>query len=94
MTCRTRFVVALYEIDRCYGGPEEGGWWYDTGELRRVLTVSSTEARACDQAQRANRLQRRARDVSSMAYAGGRHQACVFDDAAPARFPETRPRNE
>lgn len=20
---------SLYEIERCYGGPEEGGWWYD-----------------------------------------------------------------
>ena len=95
MTRRTRFVVALYEIDRAYGGPEEGGWWYDTGDLCRVVAVSPTEARACELAQRANRLlhrlQRGARDVSSMAYAGGRHQACVFDAAAPPRFPETRP---
>lgn len=21
--------VSLYEIEKCYGGPEEGGWWYD-----------------------------------------------------------------
>jgi len=26
---RRRFVVAIHEIDRCYGGPEEGGWYYD-----------------------------------------------------------------
>jgi hypothetical protein len=26
-------TVALYEIDREYGGPEEGGWWYDVGTL-------------------------------------------------------------
>lgn len=25
--------VALYAQDRAYGGPEEGGWWYDTGSL-------------------------------------------------------------
>ena len=25
MTDRIRHVVALYEIDRAYGGPEEGG---------------------------------------------------------------------
>lgn len=25
--------VSLYEIDRCYGGPEEGGWWYDRHTL-------------------------------------------------------------
>lgn len=21
--------VSIYQVDRCYGGPEEGGWWYD-----------------------------------------------------------------
>ena len=25
--------LAVYEIDRAYGGPEEGGWWFDTGRL-------------------------------------------------------------
>ena len=24
----TKFLTA-YTVDRCYGGPEEGGWWYD-----------------------------------------------------------------
>ena len=28
-----RYIIALYEIDRAYGGGEEGGWWFDTGEL-------------------------------------------------------------
>jgi hypothetical protein len=21
--------LSLYDVERCYGGPEEGGWWYD-----------------------------------------------------------------
>lgn len=25
--------VNVYEVNRRYGGPEEGGWYYDTGEL-------------------------------------------------------------
>ena len=25
------FFVAIYETDRAYGGPEEGGWWFDCG---------------------------------------------------------------
>lgn len=25
--------VNVYEIDRCYGGPEEGDWYYDRGTL-------------------------------------------------------------
>jgi hypothetical protein len=24
--------VNVYAIKRCYGGPEEGGWWFDAGE--------------------------------------------------------------
>ena len=31
--------VAAYGIDRCYGGPEEGGWYYD---MQRVLEVRRT----------------------------------------------------
>lgn len=23
--------VNVYHVDRCYGGPEEGGWYYDAG---------------------------------------------------------------
>lgn len=25
----TEVYVSVYEVTRCYGGPEEGGWWYD-----------------------------------------------------------------
>lgn len=25
------FSVAIYEVHRAYGGPEEGGWYYDVG---------------------------------------------------------------
>lgn len=26
---RSRVWVNVYEVERVYGGPEEGGWWYD-----------------------------------------------------------------
>lgn len=26
------YYVHKYEIAQCYGGPEEGGWWYTNGE--------------------------------------------------------------
>jgi hypothetical protein len=26
------FTVAIYLVDKCYGGPEEGGWYYISGE--------------------------------------------------------------
>lgn len=28
-------TVAVYEMTRAYGGPEEGGWYYDQGTLLR-----------------------------------------------------------
>lgn len=29
---RNQQIVAIYLCNRAYGGPEEGGWWYDCGE--------------------------------------------------------------
>ncbi len=26
------YTVCPFLVDRAYGGPEEGGWWYDVGE--------------------------------------------------------------
>ena len=51
-----KYVVAFYAVDRAYGGPEEGGWWFDTGELVRLHRVCLTEAAAARLAVRANRL--------------------------------------
>ena len=49
-----KYVVAFYAVDRAYGGPEEGGWWFDTGELVRLHRVCLTEAAAARLAVRAN----------------------------------------
>lgn len=38
--------ITLYEISRCYGGPEEGGWWYDYYTPTRSMRVSSDMAGA------------------------------------------------
>lgn len=34
--------VTVYEISRCYGGAEEGGWWFDNYEA-----VESVRVRGC-----------------------------------------------
>jgi hypothetical protein len=31
LTASPQWVVAIYLVDRLYGGPEEGGWWYEAG---------------------------------------------------------------
>lgn len=90
-----RYIVALYEVDRAYGGPEEGGWFFATGELVRLLALAPTEDRAVSLADRANRLlerlQRHRRRVDSILYDGGRHTAIVYEWTAPPSFPEHRP---
>ena len=93
-----RYIVAFYEIDRACGGPEEGGWYYDTGSLVRLYQVFANENGAWRAANRANRLlerlQRHRRPVSSAAYDGGRFQACVFDRVPPEHFPANPPSYE
>lgn len=29
---KTKYVVGLARVFSCYGGPEEGGWYYEAGE--------------------------------------------------------------
>lgn len=33
--------VNAYEVDRLYGGPEEGGWYFDAGEPLESIRVYS-----------------------------------------------------
>ena len=41
---KPRYIVAVYEKARAYGGPEEGGWWFDTGRLVTSVSLHSEEA--------------------------------------------------
>lgn len=33
--------VNAYSVGRCYGGPEEGGWWFDAGTPLASVPVSA-----------------------------------------------------
>jgi hypothetical protein len=33
--------VSIYRGERCYGGPEEGGWWYDRDELQGSIPFAT-----------------------------------------------------
>jgi hypothetical protein len=37
MTNSMTLYLNVYEIDRCYGGPEEGGWYYDSGDFIKCI---------------------------------------------------------
>jgi hypothetical protein len=92
------YLVSFYEIDSAYGGPEEGGWYFECGDLRRTFAAFPTEAKADAACLRANDLlrviQRNKRDVGSVIYGGGRHSARVHQNTAPAFFPANKPTYE
>lgn len=95
------FVVAVYDVGMRWGGPEEGGWWYDAGSLVRTLRTFRNEERAYAFCRRLNgKLASRAygpnqgkREYSSV-LSDGEIQACVYQNAAPMGFPERRPHYE
>ncbi len=39
MKKRPRDYANVYLVQLAYGGPEEGGWWYDTGEFLYGLPI-------------------------------------------------------
>jgi len=36
--------VNVYHVQRCYGGPEEGGWYFDAGELQACYALPNAAA--------------------------------------------------
>lgn len=97
---RGHYVIAIYEADRCYGGPEEGGWWYDAGTLQRIVGTARTEEQARRKAYRINSLLAYRRElcrgprISSVNYEGGHFVAEVYSKTAPLAYPAQRPHYE
>jgi hypothetical protein len=91
----TKYVVATYLVDKAYGGPEEGGWWYECGEHVRTHRVFGNEDAANKYCRRLNdllhvTLNKGRRSISSV-LSEGQYAADVYENAAPKFFPETRP---
>jgi len=91
----TTYIVAVYLCDRAYGGPEEGGWWFDYGEHVRTVRTFKNEERAIAFCRRMNDLLRMfvnkgRRDISSV-LSEGQYFAEVHEDFAPKHYPEQRP---
>lgn len=101
------WTVAVYLIDRAYGGPEEGGWWYDCGEpvtyrldgieigeLCRLFADRS-EARAWRaelQTKLDNGPNKGRREISSVLSEG--MYAAELREGYPKPWPEQRPHYE
>jgi hypothetical protein len=88
--------VNVYLTDRAYGGPEEGGWWYDTAEVvRSTQALVGGDAARLLQTERAwcaEENSRRRSDTGSV-LSEGRYEVEI-DDVPAADRPAQRPHYE
>lgn len=98
------WVVACYLIDRAYGGPEEGGWYYDCGELaigpglplpQFTFDFEYAKFLAQEMEDSLNVLNAGRPEVSSV-LSEGRYAAriCEGDKGVPQGWPSVRPHYE
>lgn len=98
---RRRFVVALHELDRCIGGREEGGWYFDAGQPsreashRRFVRVFRSKAKAVRYRDRLCEVARKAsagaRSLGSVLYRGGQYAAVLQRGTQPQSWPQRTP---
>lgn len=87
-TPKTILYLNVYETDRSYGGPEEGGWWYNTGnplgsqpfaaEIEAVLGRDKTPA------------ERPGFEMVEMPSEWADHECAMHDKGLPADHEEVR----
>lgn len=83
--------VNVYSIDRAYGGPEEGGWWYDTGQvIISALCPDPDQAKLVADALR----ETFPRTGKSSSVNGGEDYAVEISDKPGTDFPTERPHFE
>lgn len=102
------WTVTIYLINKAYGGPEEGGWWYPHGnrvdqnipeaEPFGGPQIFKSESAADKWCQAANAhldatINKGRRSISSV-LSEGKYRAQVYEGWPPAHFPEVRPHYE
>jgi hypothetical protein len=86
------WYVTVYEVDRSYGGSEEGGWWYDTGTVVHE-EVYSSELTAKVMAERLREDYPNNGSSYSVVYGGGDYRVRVTN--CPGKnYPEHHPHYE
>lgn len=96
------YYVHKHSISLEYGGPEEGGWWYELGFPTGLSfgPIVSEDA-AYDQARALNELEHERREneeaydfTSALAHLSDHYSYSVEDYPVPVAYPETRPHYE
>ena len=81
--------VNVYMVDRAYGGPEEGGWWYDYGvPLKSMPTTALKAERLCVCVRRWVDAQNEGRVSISSVASEGMYSARIEDHPAQG-WPES-----
>lgn len=88
----TWFSVAIYEVSRAYGGPEEGGWYYDAGSrINETVRTFRNTPEGHEEAQKYVKSLL-ALDFVKNRYNEIRYDWRVFSEELPASgFPTRRP---
>jgi hypothetical protein len=101
------YWVAIYDVNKLFGGPEEGGWWYTAGELvtdpevyEETLPMAFREEDRAKtyrdkmelRAKVQNKLEGR-RDIGSV-ISTGQYFAEIHEGSLPAFYPERKPHYE
>lgn len=100
---RAAFYSACIVLhNKSYGGPEEGGWWYDTYEPQivpwaplPVFVVTREEAEAwCDKQTLWCQEQNADRHPPSSMLSEGHYTTMIYEEEAPCIIPKEKPHYE
>lgn len=87
-----QWFVGVYAIDRQCGGGEEGGWWFDTGELIQHTAVASHDE--AEELREALREEFPETNKRFSVLGGDDYDVYIGITPHPDYFPETRPHYE
>lgn len=87
--------ISEYGISRHYGGPEEGGWWYDRHHFVRVVAWANDEEDAFAIARGLNDRAAEERKANndpgrSSVCAGTNEDVAYMAEPHPGKFDDTR----
>jgi hypothetical protein len=87
-----QWFVTVYSAGQGYGGSEEGGWWFDTGEVVQMTAVNSREgAEALRDALASTEFPQTGKRSSVL---GGEDYDIAINIRPGTSFPEFKPRYE
>ena len=101
LTREPPYTVSFFLVDRAYGGPEEGGWWYGCGEPAHELVQfvrlfhfrEDADAYTAKLRRRVEPVVNKGRRPIGSMLSEGQYQVRV-SDGFPRAFPATRPHYE